>query len=182
MKMFSKRESGANLVEFAIVMPIILLVVIGILEVGVAFRDLLTVSNAAKEGVRIVAAMGDDPMSDCTVLTKTSSALASTISMDQPPHDRDLQGRMRRQTPPCFTNIYTLPIGTDPHRLHRVVAESDRHRRASPGVRRTATSRSGWVTDLDIAGVRVHAHPQLDHRFSAVRWFFRGGRSHGVPP
>lgn len=153
MKMFSKRESGANLVEFAIVMPIILLVVIGILEVGVAFRDLLTVSNAAKEGVRIVAAMGDDPMSDCAVLTKTSSALASSISLSNlltiEIFKADSAGN---QT--IFTNTYTLPVGADPTVCTEwspnptdidslVWSPEDRNVKIGPG------------SNLDIAGVRV---------------------------
>lgn len=114
MKMFSKRERGANLVEFAIVVPIVLLVVIGILEVGVAFRDLLTVSNAAKEGVRVMAAMGDDPMSDCVVLTKTSSALASSVTLANLIQIEIFKADTAGNQSPGTTNVYTLPVGADP--------------------------------------------------------------------
>jgi len=114
MKMFSNRERGANLVEFALVVPIVLLVVIGILEVGVAFRDLLTVSNAAKEGVRVVAAMGDDPLSDCVVLTKTSSALASSVSLSNLLTIEIFRADSNGDQIPGDTNVYTLPIGADP--------------------------------------------------------------------
>lgn len=113
MSMFSNRERGANLVEFALVVPIVLLVVIGILEVGVAFRDLLTVSNAAKEGVRVVAAMGDDPMSDCVVLTKTSSALASSVSLSNLLTIEIFRANADGSQS-SDKNVYTLPIGADP--------------------------------------------------------------------
>jgi hypothetical protein len=92
------REIGANLVEFAIVMPIVILVLLGILETGVAFRDFLTVSNAAKEGVRVVASMGDDPTSDCVALVEIeifrADANGNQISGD--------------------TNTYSLQLGGDP--------------------------------------------------------------------
>ena len=154
MKRFSDRDKGANLVEFAIVMPIILLVVIGILEVGVAFRDLLTVSNAAKEGVRVVAAMGDDPMSDCTVLTKTSAALGSSISLGNLVTIEIFKADAAGDPTPGFVNVYTLPVGADPADCTEwspnpvnvgslAWSPLDRKVKTGPGV------------DLDIAGVRV---------------------------
>lgn len=154
MKMFSQRERGANLVEFAIVVPIILLVVIGILEVGVAFRDLLTVSNAAKEGVRVVAAMGDDPMSDCVVLTKTSSALASSIPLANLVTIQIFRADSDGNQIALDTNVYTLPVGADPTDCTEWSPNPtdigsldwsplDRNVKIGPG------------SDLDIAGVRI---------------------------
>jgi hypothetical protein len=153
MKMFSHRERGANLVEFALVVPIVLLVVIGILEVGVAFRDLLAVSNAAKEGVRVMAAMGDDPLSDCTVLIKTSSALASSVSLDNL-----LTIEIFRANPNGSqshdNNVYSLPVGAD----HTDCTEWSPNPMDigaldwSPLLRKV---KIGNGAELDIAGVRV---------------------------
>lgn len=153
IKLFSKRERGANLVEFAIVVPIVILVVIGILEVGVAFRDLLTVSNAAKEGVRLVAAMGDDPLTDCAVLTKTSSALASSISLDNLLTIEIFKANPNG-TQSGRTNVYSLPVGADPTDCTEwspnpmeidslIWSPEDRLVKIGPD------------DDLDIAGVRV---------------------------
>jgi hypothetical protein len=116
MKLFRKGDParGANMVEFAIVMPIILLVVIGILETGVAFRDFLTVSNAAKEGVRVLAAMGDDPMVDCVALTKTASALTTSVRIQNLISVEIYRADANGNQIMVDTNRYTLDIGGDP--------------------------------------------------------------------
>ena len=45
-------RKGQSLVEFALVLPILLLIVVGILEFGIAFRTFQVVTNAAREGAR----------------------------------------------------------------------------------------------------------------------------------
>ena len=46
-------ERGAELIEFALTLPILLLVVLGIIEFGFVFREYEVVTNAAREGARI---------------------------------------------------------------------------------------------------------------------------------
>ena len=50
---------GQSLVEFALVLPILLLLVVGILELGVAFRTFQVVTNAAREGARTAVVRTD---------------------------------------------------------------------------------------------------------------------------
>jgi Flp pilus assembly protein TadG len=50
-----KREDGQSLVEFALVVPIFLLVLFAIVDFGMAFHAWITVSNSAREGARIGA-------------------------------------------------------------------------------------------------------------------------------
>jgi hypothetical protein len=64
-----RREEGATLVEFAIVMPLLLLLMIGIMEVGVAFYDYLTIERATLEGVRTASFTGDAIDADCQTIT-----------------------------------------------------------------------------------------------------------------
>jgi Flp pilus assembly pilin Flp len=52
-------ERGAAAVEFALVLPILLLLVFGIVEFGLAFNRWITVTHAAREGVRVYALSGD---------------------------------------------------------------------------------------------------------------------------
>jgi len=52
------RRGGSTLIEFALVVPVLLLMLIGIMEFGLLVKNHLTVSNAAREGAR-VAAVGD---------------------------------------------------------------------------------------------------------------------------
>jgi len=49
----TKKERGASLVEFAVVMPLFILLLFGIMEAGWAFSQQVEVRNAAREGARL---------------------------------------------------------------------------------------------------------------------------------
>ena len=49
----TKKERGAALVEFAMVMPLLLVLVFGIMESGWLFAQLTETRNAAREGARL---------------------------------------------------------------------------------------------------------------------------------
>ena len=51
-------EAGVELVEFALVFPLLLLVVLGIVDYGLMFQRLEVVTNAAREGARVAAMPG----------------------------------------------------------------------------------------------------------------------------
>jgi Flp pilus assembly protein TadG len=53
------RERGQSLLEFALVLPLMLLILTGILEFGVAFNHNLTLEYATREGARTGAALAD---------------------------------------------------------------------------------------------------------------------------
>ena len=48
-------ESGQALIEFALVLPVLILIVVGIIDFGFAFNQWNTAQNAAREGARIAA-------------------------------------------------------------------------------------------------------------------------------
>jgi Flp pilus assembly protein TadG len=45
-------ETGAELIEFAFVLPLLLLVIVGIFDFGFLFQRYEVVTNAAREGAR----------------------------------------------------------------------------------------------------------------------------------
>lgn len=53
------RERGAAAVEFALVVPLLILLVVGIAEFGRAYNAQTTLSGAAREGVRVMALKND---------------------------------------------------------------------------------------------------------------------------
>jgi Flp pilus assembly protein TadG len=53
-----KSEQGAELIEFALVLPLLLLVVLGIAEFGFIFMRYEVVTNAAREGARMAVLPG----------------------------------------------------------------------------------------------------------------------------
>src|SRR5690606_25046071 len=63
-----RREKGATLVEAALAFPILILIIISILERGVAFRDYLTVSCLPREAAGAGARAGNAPLADCAIL------------------------------------------------------------------------------------------------------------------
>jgi Flp pilus assembly protein TadG len=52
----ARNESGASLVEAAIILPVVLLIVFGIIEFGLAFKNALTVNSGTRAGVRTASA------------------------------------------------------------------------------------------------------------------------------
>jgi len=48
----NRRERGQSMVEFALVVPIFLVIVLGIVDFGMALRAYVTIENAAREGAR----------------------------------------------------------------------------------------------------------------------------------
>jgi Flp pilus assembly protein TadG len=53
-------QNGAAMVEFAIVLPLLLILIFGIIEFGVMFYDKAVITNASREGVRAgITGLGD---------------------------------------------------------------------------------------------------------------------------
>ncbi|MEO7987690.1 MAG: TadE/TadG family type IV pilus assembly protein [Gemmatimonadales bacterium] len=57
-----KPERGQSLVEFAMVVPLLLLVVVGIIEFGRAWNQSQVVTDAARQGARTAAVLNSDPV------------------------------------------------------------------------------------------------------------------------
>ena len=51
--------SGATMVEFALILPILLLLVIGIIQFGIAYNVQISLTGAAREGARVMAIQND---------------------------------------------------------------------------------------------------------------------------
>ncbi len=63
-----RSERGAALLEAALVTPVFILIVFGILEIGLLFRDSLTTDNASREGARAASTRGNESDADYYVL------------------------------------------------------------------------------------------------------------------
>ena len=66
-------ERGASAVEFAFVVPLLLLLVLGIAEFGRAFQVQGTISAAAREGVRMMALQNDEAAARAAVRNAADS-------------------------------------------------------------------------------------------------------------
>jgi len=72
------REDGQAFVEFAIVLPVLVLLVFGIIQFGVAFHNYLAITDAARVAARAAAVKRTD--SPCTA---AANAIEDTVSQGQ---------------------------------------------------------------------------------------------------
>jgi hypothetical protein len=70
-----RSDRGATLTEAALVYPILFIALFGIVEVGLAFKDYLSVSHAARDGARAGATFGNDPRADILILRDVQATL-----------------------------------------------------------------------------------------------------------
>lgn len=78
-RLFSRNrdERGASLIEFSLVFGILMMIALGAFEYGMAFRDWLTVTMAAREGGRVAASAANHGDADCVILEAATGALQS---------------------------------------------------------------------------------------------------------
>jgi Flp pilus assembly protein TadG len=74
-------EKGQNLVEFAMVVPIFLILVFAIVDFGMGFHAWITVTNAAREGARIGAVGADQPTIEARVMDTAGSLAQDDITI-----------------------------------------------------------------------------------------------------
>jgi Flp pilus assembly protein TadG len=72
-----KKNDGQALVEFAIILPILLLILMGIVEFGMMLNSYLTVRNACREGAR-TAIVGSSDVEIKSLILTVSKALNNT--------------------------------------------------------------------------------------------------------
>lgn len=64
----SRGERGAALVEFALVLPLLLMLVFGIIEFGLVFNHRLTIGNATQSAARVGSAVANGDYADMAIL------------------------------------------------------------------------------------------------------------------
>ena len=71
-------ERGAAAVEFALLLPLLLMLVLGTIEFGRAYNAQITLTNAARDGVRVMA-IANDPTSAKTAAKNAAASVSTTI-------------------------------------------------------------------------------------------------------
>jgi hypothetical protein len=76
-----ERSRGAALIEAAFITPVFMLMVLGIMEVGLAMNDDLALAHTVRAGTRVASASGNDVYADYGIIQaviRESSALPDT--------------------------------------------------------------------------------------------------------
>ncbi|MGB5994784.1 MAG: TadE/TadG family type IV pilus assembly protein [Candidatus Deferrimicrobiaceae bacterium] len=84
MMMVGKREKGQNLVEFALILPVFLLLVVGMAEFGRGWMTRNILTSAAREGARVAAIQPDSPTS-ITQGTLAANDVLNSANLPAPP-------------------------------------------------------------------------------------------------
>jgi len=71
-----KKNRGQAIVEFALILPIFILILFGIVEFGMVFNQYLVVTSASREGARIAALGGTD--AETVAIVNTAAASINT--------------------------------------------------------------------------------------------------------
>ena len=71
-------ERGAAAVEFALLLPLLLMLVLGTIEFGRAYNAQITLTNAARDGVRVMA-IANDPAGAKTAAKNAAASVSTTI-------------------------------------------------------------------------------------------------------
>ncbi len=80
------RERGAVMVEMAIVVPIFVLLLFGMLEFGLAFKDKLAMAHAVTRASRNAAVLGNEDIADIEILRAFEDGLVGAVSIDSVVH------------------------------------------------------------------------------------------------
>jgi hypothetical protein len=124
-------DAGATLVEFAVAVPVLVWLVLGVLELGLAWRDSSSVANAVRSGARVGAADGRTRLADYDVLQSVRAALAEIRGVDV---ERVVVFRSTTPdgaVPSTCTTIALSPTGTGVNGVCNVYGPGDLSRPAA---------------------------------------------------
>jgi Flp pilus assembly protein TadG len=74
-----RSDRGAAAVEFALVLPLLLLMIFGIVEFGRAYNVQISITNAAREGARVMA-VHNDPALARTAASAAAPAVIPAVA------------------------------------------------------------------------------------------------------
>lgn len=105
-----RNQKGQSLVEFAIILPLLLLLVMGIIEFGMMLNSYLAINNAAREGARagIVGSRNNEIQNS---ILSTSPALdAQNLIITITPSDGSRKSGDTLTVKVTYNYYFTIPI------------------------------------------------------------------------
>lgn len=113
-------ERGAIMVEVTMIVPVLVLIVLGMLEMGMAWRDKVTVTQASRQGARVASHLGSDYQADREALRNLFSVfdgdspgrIQYVVIYDASATDGSLPAgcNLTPAGPHTNCNFYTLPM------------------------------------------------------------------------
>lgn len=75
-----RKDRGTVLVEAALIMPVLIMLAMGTIEFGMAWRGRLSVQNATRAGARAGASLATDAQTDYNILQSVKSGLGTNFT------------------------------------------------------------------------------------------------------
>lgn len=103
------RERGAVAVEFALLLPLLLLIIFGLIDFGRALNAQITLTQAAREGARL------DALNEPNLVSRTKAAATGlskvTVNVDYQCQAGDGQKNFDAQVQTTYSFSFITPIG-----------------------------------------------------------------------
>lgn len=121
VKRFFRSEKGQALVEFALVLPLLLTLLCGIIDFGWLYYNQITLNNAAREGARY-AVIHYDPAEDWrdaaeSRMISSMAGVNSAVAIVSDPVEQQITASVTA-TPRILTGITSTILGTQTLELH----------------------------------------------------------------
>ncbi|MFH1330653.1 MAG: TadE/TadG family type IV pilus assembly protein [Actinomycetota bacterium] len=108
--MNARRESGAALVEAALILPVLLLLVFGIIDFSRAYNAKQTLTHASREAVRVYSVTEDLAKTQAAFDAAVTSIGSATLTLD--PEDGCLPGDPVTAAVSYEFDFVTLPFAS----------------------------------------------------------------------
>jgi hypothetical protein len=95
-------DEGASLVEFALILPLFMMLILGMISGGVAYNKKISITNAVREGARYGATFEDDPAVSDDLSTAVIDHVDELAGTDLGPSDICVQLVRIGNTPPVI--------------------------------------------------------------------------------
>lgn len=106
---YKRGEKGQNLIEFALILPVLLIILAGVLDLGRLYFAYVAVTDAAAEGVAYAAIHPDDTEG---VVDRAQDASGGLIEIDEGLVEVDLPPTVASGAPISVTVSYTFTLAT----------------------------------------------------------------------
>jgi hypothetical protein len=142
--------AGQGLVEFSLVLPLFMSLLMGVIEFGFLYNSLLTIQFAARQGVSAAAQAGGVDGADCSILNAVEKALSTPVDHSRIEFVEIFESDAAGHVVPGVVNRYaregTLDCPGASSQPYTLVGEEGYPQ---------ADRRDALVEGLDVIGVRI---------------------------
>lgn len=105
-----KNQKGQALVEFAIVLPVLLMLVMGIIQFGMMLNSYLAIENASREGARAGIVGSTDAEIESLIISSSPSLNPADLTVTLTPSEANRRSGDTLTVKVTYNYKFTIPI------------------------------------------------------------------------